>query len=210
MVRHKKAERNAIMKDTRQSLLAAAAEEFARLGFDGANVNRIAKAAGFSIGTVYNYFPSKRHLLLDFVEEIGQLHVEYIAERVKQEEDPRRRVEIFFQAGFAFVESHVTQARAIFNTLNGPDEEFKQYLWQTYQPLFLLLGNDILGPGIAQGFFRPVDPVTTASLVMLIYLGTGSQFGPEGQLWLAPEYVAGFVLNALLKENQPSEDAIDE
>jgi AcrR family transcriptional regulator len=204
MVRHKEAERNAIMKDTRQSLLAAAADEFARFGFDGANVNRIAKSAGFSIGTVYNYFSSKRQLLLAFVEEIGKLHVEYIAERVKQEEDPRRRIEVFYQAGFAFVESHVTQAQAIFNTLNGPDEEFKQHLWQTYQPLFLLLGNDILGPGISQGLFRPVDPVATASLLMLIYLGTGSQFSPQGKLWLAPEHVAVFVLNALLNENQPS------
>ena len=60
MVRHKETVRDEIMSATRQQLLAAAAQEFAEKGFVGANVNRIANAAGFSIGTFYNYFPSKR------------------------------------------------------------------------------------------------------------------------------------------------------
>lgn len=200
MARHKETFRDEIMAETRQKLLAAAAEEFARLGFVGANVNRIAKAAGFSIGTFYNYFPSKRDLMLAFIDEIAQLHVDFMLDQVKRESDPRRRMEAFFKSGFVFVETHLTQSRAIFNMLNGPDEEFKLRLYQVYGPLFRLLGDDILAPGIDQGYFRQVDPGATAGLIMLVYLGTGSQFGPGGTLWLDPMQVADFVLQALRRE----------
>jgi AcrR family transcriptional regulator len=200
MARHKKTVRDEIMSETRQQLLAAAAQEFAREGFVGANVNRIANAAGFSIGTFYNYFPSKRDLMVAFIDEIGQLHVDFMVDQVKQEADPCRRMEAFFKSGFVFVEIHLTQSRAIFNTLNGPDEEFKLRLYQVYQPLFQLLSDDILAPGIAQGDFRQVDQGATAGLIMLIYLGTGSQFGSEGALWLDPMQVADFVLQALRRE----------
>jgi AcrR family transcriptional regulator len=200
MVRHKETVRDEIMSATRQQLLAAAAQEFAEKGFVGANVNRIANAAGFSIGTFYNYFPSKRDLMLAFIDEIGQLHVDFMVDQVKQEAAPRRRMGAFFNAGFVFVEAHLTQSRAIFNTLNGPDEEFKLRLYQVYQPLFQLLGDDILAPGMARGDFRQVDQGPTAGLIMLIYLGTGSQFGPEGALWLDPMQVADFVFQALRRE----------
>lgn len=200
--RHKSTERKGIMQETRQLLLSAAAEEFALHGYDKANVNRIADSAGFSIGTVYNYFPSKRELMFAFINETAQLHVDYIVEGVISEQDIPRRLEIFFQRGFEFVESHLTLAKAIFSVLNGPDQEFKLRMFQGYQALFQLLRDDILAAGMHQGVFRQVDPQETANLLMLIYLGTGSQTGPEGQLWLDASKVADFVLHSLITEDQ--------
>jgi AcrR family transcriptional regulator len=54
---------------TRAKLLTAAAEEFARAGFERASVDVISLAAGYSKGTIYNYFPSKEELFLAVVEE---------------------------------------------------------------------------------------------------------------------------------------------
>jgi AcrR family transcriptional regulator len=54
---------------TRGRLLAAAAQEFARAGFDRANVDAISLAAGYAKGTIYNYFSSKEDLFLAVVEE---------------------------------------------------------------------------------------------------------------------------------------------
>lgn len=206
MPRHKNTERDEIMSETRQQLLAAAAEEFAREGFVGANVNHMAKAAGFSIGTFYNYFPSKRELMFAFMNEMGQQHVDFMLDQVKREEDPTKKMRVFFKAGFDFVEAHIVQSRAIFNTLNGPDEEFKLRLYQVYQPLFQLLSDDILLSGITRGDFRQVDEGATAGLIMLIYLGTGSQFGPQGNLWLDPRQVADFVLSALRTEKKSNKE----
>ena len=202
----KKSQRTGSRQYTRQQLLEAAAEEFAQLGFQGANVNRIADAAGFSIGTIYNHFPSKRELMLAFIEEIGKMHVDFIQNQVEQETEPNLRLRTFFKAGFAFVHTNLVKARAIFNTLNGPDEEFRQSLFETYAPLFELLSENILKPGIENGDFRADMPPTTAGLIMLIYLGTGSQFSPGRKHWIDDEAVADFVLQALqldtITENQ--------
>jgi AcrR family transcriptional regulator len=54
---------------TRARLLAAAAEEFARAGFERASIDAISLAAGYAKGTIYNYFPSKEDLFLAVVEE---------------------------------------------------------------------------------------------------------------------------------------------
>jgi len=58
-----------VKQATRAKLLTAAAEEFARTGFERANVDAISLAAGYAKGTIYNYFPSKEELFLAVVEE---------------------------------------------------------------------------------------------------------------------------------------------
>jgi len=75
MPRHKDAEREQVMSQTRQLLLEAAAEEFAREGYAGANINRISRAAGFAKGTIYNYFSSKRALMLALIDAIAETHL---------------------------------------------------------------------------------------------------------------------------------------
>jgi AcrR family transcriptional regulator len=54
---------------TRARLLAAAAEEFSRVGLERASIDAISLAAGYGKGTIYNYFPSKEELFLAVVEE---------------------------------------------------------------------------------------------------------------------------------------------
>lgn len=58
-----------VKETTRARLLVAAAQEFARAGFERANVDGISLAAGYAKGTIYNYFPSKEELFLSVVEE---------------------------------------------------------------------------------------------------------------------------------------------
>lgn len=48
----------------RAQILAAAAQVFARRGFDRATVTEIARTAGLSEGSIYNYFRSKDELLM--------------------------------------------------------------------------------------------------------------------------------------------------
>jgi AcrR family transcriptional regulator len=195
--RHKESERETVRQETRALLLGAAAEEFAREGYRGANINRISRAAGFAKGTVYNYFPSKRDLMLALIEETAQAHADFIVAQVMEEEDPVGRLERFFQAGFAFVPSHLPQSLVMVTNIYGPDVEFKERMYQAYRPLFELVGREIVAAGIARGIFRPVDPVSTAALLMTIYLGTGSTVDERGRPWLDPGQVAAFALDGL-------------
>lgn len=51
-------------EDTRRRLVAAAAEEFNRLGYEGTDSNRLSRAAGYAPGTFYKHFRDKREIFL--------------------------------------------------------------------------------------------------------------------------------------------------
>ncbi|RFD20117.1 TetR family transcriptional regulator [Komagataeibacter melaceti] len=53
----------------RQQILAGAARVFAEKGYEGASMSSIARDAGVSKGTLYNYFDSKATLFAAFVEQ---------------------------------------------------------------------------------------------------------------------------------------------
>ena len=197
MVRIKKEERELAMSHTRQRLLEAAAIEFARAGYPGANINTISTTAGYAKGTIYNYYSSKQALLLALITETAKQHLEFIVLQVRSETDLTRRLEKFFQAGFEFVTLFLPQAQVMFNTINGPNEQFKAYVYDSYQPFFQFVSNEILTPGIEQGVFRPVDTISMAMLLMTIYLGTASQLNAQGRPWLDPIQVARLAINGL-------------
>jgi AcrR family transcriptional regulator len=200
MARPKESERKSKLQATRRLLLESAAREFAREGYLGANINRISLSAGFAKGTVYNYFPSKRDLMLALIEEVAAMQISFIIQRVQEEEDPIRRLVRFFEAGFRFVEENLPQSQTMINTLYSPDLSFRMPMYQAYQPLLRYVSQDIVSAGIERGDFRKVEPDDTATLLMTIYMGSSSQVDAEGHTWLDPLQVAEFASRALRKE----------
>jgi AcrR family transcriptional regulator len=206
MPRYKESERQQAQSETRQLLVQAAIQEFARQGYERANINHISRAAGFAKGTIYNYFPSKQVLLLEIIDQVAGMHFAFIAERVRQASDPQQRLESFFEAGFEFVRQHLAPARVMLTTLYGSDPLFKARMYQAYLPTFHLLNTEIVEPGIAQGLFRPVDPDATALLLMSLYLGTASQLNDQGQIYMHSALVADFALHALQKKDENNDE----
>ena len=199
MPRYKKSDRQEIREQNRKLLLAAAAEEFAQQSYHAANTNRISQAAGFAAGTIFNYFPTKKDLMRALLTETAQSHYEFIAGAIRQVDEPRRRLEIFFESGFEFIFQNLAPARVMVNIRYGADEEFKRHLYTSYQPMFQLVIDEILTPGIDRGVFRPVDLSATTNLLMVIYLGTASQITDTGEFYLSAKQVAEFAAQALLK-----------
>lgn len=195
--RQKESERERFKSETKARLIQAAADEIAREGYNGANINRISREAGFAKGTIYNYFPSKRELMAGLIDDFAEKHYAWIAEQVTLEEDPVRRMEIFFQSGFSFVKENFSQAWVMLLTIFGPDEQFKQLAYEKYQPLLSLVSQEILAYGIDLGEFRPMDAENVAKLVMTFYLGTASSVDAQGRFWLDPLEVARFVIHGL-------------
>ncbi len=58
-----------ISDEKRRRVLESAKAAFAREGFAGTNVNRVAAAAGISVGALYKYFRTKDDLFLAIIEE---------------------------------------------------------------------------------------------------------------------------------------------
>ena len=56
-------------QQTREHLLAAAAEVFAERGFHGASLDEVAAVAGFTKGAVYSNFKNKEDLFLALLKE---------------------------------------------------------------------------------------------------------------------------------------------
>lgn len=200
MARPAKATRDDVLNDTRQALLDAAADEFAREGYTGANINHISINAGFAKGTIYNYFASKQTLLLTLIDEIAALQITTIRALVDPTDAPAAKLEAFFRAGFAFVEAHPAQARVIINTIYGPDADFKQRVFQAYEPLFDLLIYDTLTEGIRRGSFRNLNPDETAGLIMSVYLGSCSLLTPNNAIGVPPTMVTDFILAGIRQE----------
>lgn len=200
MARHKEEERIQVISETRQQLLAAAADEFAREGYNGANINRISQSAGYAKGTIYNYFSSKRALMDALIDEFSKKHLDYLTEQVRQVEEPLARLERFFEAGFAYVTENLSAGRVIITTLYGPDTDFKAHLGHAYTPMFDFVSQEILQPGIQQGVFRPVEPFPAAGFLMTIYLGFASTVDESGSLPMNSQQVFDYALNGLRTE----------
>ena len=197
MPRFRQQERDAFLSETRACLLKAAEDEFASAGYDNANINRISNAAGLAKGTVYNYFESKRALMLALLDEIAQAHIGFVAAQVRAVDDPVQRLQAFFRAGFQYVEDHPAQARVMITTQYGSNLEFKERLFHLYQPMFSLVSEEILASGMQRGVFRELAPIAAASVLMSVYLGTCSQVDPQGKPYLDPLKVADFTLHGL-------------
>jgi AcrR family transcriptional regulator len=69
--------------NTRERLLAAARDVFARAGFHGASVEEIASQAGFSTGALYSNFDGKEDLFLVLMEREIDEHAREIVAAVR-------------------------------------------------------------------------------------------------------------------------------
>jgi hypothetical protein len=103
------------------------------------------------------------------------------------------------------VTENLDPARVMIATLNGPDPEFKLTMYEAYQPMFQLVGRDIVALGVERGLFRQVEPIAAANLLMTIYLGVGSQVNDEGRHWFTPAQVTDLLLDGLRKQQEAAD-----
>jgi AcrR family transcriptional regulator len=84
---------------TRERLLHAGMDLFSRDGYEAASIVAIAKRAGIAVGGFYQYFASKRQLLLvlmnEFLQKLGQIDMDPSAP------DVRSAIQAVLHAGLA-------------------------------------------------------------------------------------------------------------
>jgi TetR/AcrR family transcriptional regulator len=143
---------------TRDRLLAAAASEFAARGFAGANIDRIAAAAGVTKAMIYYHFTSKadlyRHILADMFGAV-EARVREVAASAAAPHDKVRR----------FVESIAIEAEARphfppiwFREIAEGGAHLDARTLRTMSGVVRTLGG-IIDEGVRQRQFRPINPL---------------------------------------------------
>ncbi len=182
----------------RDRLLAAAADEFARLGLAGANINEISLAAGLAKGTVYNHFPSKEALFLSVVEQACALAAEG-AEDLPPEASTRERLRAVLASDVAWARKHEAFARVLLREIFTADPRFYPRVIEAAAP-FISRVRSILADGVSRGEIRPQPPPEELAL---LFVGLGDlaliqNWGSGGawpQLDQLPELVVDLFLD---------------
>lgn len=197
MPRYKDSEREQLKGEARQSLVAAAIDEFAREGYAGANINRISQAAGYAQGTVYNYFSSKRALFEAAIADIAGRHTALVVGGAATAAGAAGRLERFFAAGLAFAQGFPGAVQVIAAALYGPDPELRALAYRAYGPLLDYMEQEIVRGGVLEGALRPVDGRLATAMLFSVYL-SGCAASLEGErIRQNPRAVASLLLDGL-------------
>jgi TetR/AcrR family transcriptional repressor of mexJK operon len=78
----------ALTPERRAGILAGAATVFAEDGYEGASMSRIAREAGVSKGTLYNYFDGKAALFSAYVERECSINLARVFDFTETDGDP--------------------------------------------------------------------------------------------------------------------------
>lgn len=104
-------------KETRQLLLESAVETFARLGFHGASIEKIAENAGFSKGAIYAHFHSKEELFQAILEHQMNLYVCNIQQMINQQPSLSQLIETMNEHFLSIRKKNRTQSMLIMEFL---------------------------------------------------------------------------------------------
>ena len=115
---------------TFEAILEAAARILESLGFAGFNTNAVAELAGVSIGSLYQYFPSKDALIVELIRRERAELSNRIVEAIKQHDaaDLKEKLKLVIQAAVKHQLSRPQLARTLefSSELIGKDIEESQ------------------------------------------------------------------------------------
>jgi AcrR family transcriptional regulator len=183
-------------QETRARLLQAAAREFGRAGFERANIDAISLDAGYSKGTIYNYFPSKEDLFVAVVEAAA----EEAAARVSapSDVDSNVRLRAALHGFCSWAQEHEAFAQVfVRECLMGTPGLYARVI-QAEAPLVSRL-EEILDEGRRRGDVR--DDVSAQVLALAIFGLTDLalvQYWASGDGGPSLEEIPGLVLTLIL------------
>lgn len=145
-------------KQTRRyEIMQAAIKVFSEKGYHRTKVQDITQAMGMSTGTFYIYFPNKRELFVEVVDEVFRTIVGDAAVALRAEEDPVERLKIrgeVFYRNYTKYNEILHQLRA---EVAGEDEWPHNRIKQAYKELTKPVIREVKDC-IRLGLLRELDP----------------------------------------------------
>lgn len=149
-------------EESRASILQAAGQEFAEHGIAGARTDAIASEAGVNKALLYYYFKDKETLYGAVLDNVFFQLKATVFEVLDGPLPPREKILAYAGAYFDFVARNQVYPRLMQREMMRAREGHTHHidrLIKTYiQPIFKRV-SELLRQGIADGEFRPVNPV---------------------------------------------------
>jgi len=141
---------------TRQRILDAALNVFARKGYHATRMDDIVAEAQSSKGSVYFHFPGKEQLFLALIDEFAHRLEESLTKAIASERGGMRRVEAALNAGLSVFGEYRQLAKIFLVQAVGLGQTFETKRLQILDR-FASLIQQHLDEAIADGDIPPID-----------------------------------------------------
>ncbi len=178
----KNTERQSKRKELRrQSILTAAAEEFASAGFERATLGGIGERVGLSKASLYYYVDGKEDLLVELLDRVTRLIEEKALERTPEGGEPRERLRAFVSAHME-IAAGTLEGRLLAENLDTIlTEEAAAKVRRRHE----LTVTAILADGVEAGVFTDVPTRAATKLIFGALNSVPRWYDPDGPMDLA-------------------------
>jgi AcrR family transcriptional regulator len=162
--------REQLIEARRNQILDAAAEVFSQKGFHRATTKEIARTAGVSEGTIYNYFDSKGDLLIGMMSRIAQaMDLDWMIEGAFPD-DPRAFLVALLRYRQSFVKQYAPVMRTIMSEILIDAELGGRYYRELVLPVMDMAERQVEAR-IEAGQLRPLNAPLFARMLVVINIG---------------------------------------
>jgi AcrR family transcriptional regulator len=160
---------------TRRRLLDAAETVFGELGYERASISEVTRLAGVAQGTFYLYYPNKKAIFVELVEDLGHRLRRHIAEAVRGGTDRLEVERLGFEAFFDFIGQHRDLYRIVRQAEFVDEQVYQRYYRRLAERYARGLASAAAGGQVA----AQLDPESLAYCLM----GMGDFLGMRWVLW---------------------------
>jgi TetR/AcrR family fatty acid metabolism transcriptional regulator len=150
---------------TRQRIVDATFAIAAEKGFEQATTAEIARQAGVSEGSIYNYFRTKDDLLIHMVGEYAGSFLEELSGEVAAQKEPAQKLERLIEFHVRFFTRKGNIFQVVFGKTPGTRVQWARIIQVVVGPYAGLI-DGIIREGIKRRVFKPVNPQVAASLLL--------------------------------------------
>ena len=157
--------------DPHRRILAAAARVFASRGFEGARVDEIAEQAGINKAMLYYHVGDKERLYSAVLVESIDRALSLLRAATSQAASPSAKLQAVLDALAEFGTSNPEFIPIVMREVASGGQTLPPEISLRLGAVFRVVA-DVLAEGVAQGVFRPTDPLLThvALVGALMYL----------------------------------------
>jgi len=193
-----------MVKDKEAQIREAAIRVFSREGFHRARMETVAHEAGVAVGTIYNYFPGKKDVLVSIFETEMEERLAFFETLGESGRTIPEQLAALLEQHFSLLRGRTELSRVLLQEQFNPREGVKERFTAFHQRLFERI-EELIQSGVDGGWVRPCNArvIALALFAVVQSVAAFSVFYTEDDLdeilRVAPGELAEFIWKGLKK-----------